>query len=223
MPPSASDPNDADSVAAALLPGRLLADFEREREALARALHDELGSNLTAINLDVAAVASQLADSGARARLERALRVLKEVVEIKRRLIQRLRPSMIDSLGLVPTLRMETEAFEAASGIVCAAQLDAEQSPVEPGLALAVYRTLQTVLNLIIQDARATHVDVRLHQDAARLTLHIGCDACPAGLDAAVMRELRARILFHGGHLDLPGAADGLDLALSMPAAPPRR
>lgn len=208
----------AAAAADCALAGRLLESIEREREVLARALHDELGSNLTAINLDLASVAGQLPEGVARTRLERALRVLKEAVELKRRLIQTLRPSMIDSLGLVATLRMECEAFEARSGIVCAASFDEEPDTFDPRVAMAIYRLVQACTQGL---HAATHVTISLRREAETLRLGIaGEGAC--AVDDAALQTMRARVLHLGGrYTAATDAAGGLRLDVELPAAPP--
>ncbi len=206
--------------------GHLLELSEREKEALARALHDELGSSLTAINLDVASVAGQLPDGVARTRLERALRVLKEAVELKRRLIQSLRPSMIDSLGLVATLRMEAEAFEARSGIACAASFGDEPEALDPRVAMALYRVVQDVLRRLETTARASQVTIDLARDeaAGTLLLVIETDDPSAGETGIPLQTLHARLRHLGGGLQCheADAQAGIRLEARAPNTPPR-
>ncbi len=208
------------------LAGHLLELSEREKEVLARALHDELGSSLTAINLDVASVAGQLPEGVARARLERALRVLKEAVELKRRLIQSLRPSMIDSLGLVATLRMEAEAFAARSGIACAASFGDEPEALDPRVAMTLYRVVQEVLRRIEAAARASQVTIDLARDEAAgvLLLVIETDDPSAGEAGLPLRTLHARLRHLGGGLRCheTDTQAGLRLTALLPVAPPR-
>lgn len=215
-------------AAAVSLAGHLLELSEREKEALARALHDELGSSLTAINLDVASVAGQLPEGVARTRLERALRVLKEAVELKRRLIQSLRPSMIDSLGLVATLRMEAEAFEARSGIACAARFSDEPAVLDPRVAMALYRVVQDTLRRLETTARASRVTIDLAWDEAAGThlLVIETDDPSASEAGIPFQALYARMRHLGGGLQCRDvgahARAGVRLVAQIPAAPPR-
>lgn len=204
------------------LAGRLLDGIEREREVLARALHDELGSNLTAINLDVASVAGQLPDGVARTRLERALRVLKEAVELKRRLIQSLRPSMIDSLGLVATLRMEAEAFEARSGVVCAARFDEEPAELDPRVAMAVYRLVQECTRRLDAAHGATALSIALTAEGPDLRLVVESDAAE-GLDPIGLQTMQARVRHLGGRCEATTGAAGLRLVAVLPVTPSAR
>lgn len=205
-----------------LLPGSHLAShlielLERERESLARALHDELGSNLTAINLDLASVAAQLPEGVSRTRLERALRVLKDTVELKRRLIQDLRPSMIDSLGLVPTLRMEVEDFESRTGIVCTCTLSDEPTELGAGRALALYRVAQCALQHIGDSASASRVELEFRADADSLSLRIEDDGTFAIPDIDRL-TMEAQLTRYAGSLTLTRpAAGGTRLLATLP------
>jgi len=210
--------NDAsDLPPGSRLASHLIELLERERESLARALHDELGSNLTAINLDLASVASQLPDGVSRTRLERALRVLKETVELKRRLIQDLRPSMIDSLGLAPTLRMEAEAFEARTRIVCNCTLSDEPENLGEGRALALYRVAQCALHHIEDGASASSVELDLRADPDSLSLRIEDDGTTVVPDIDRLM-MEAQLTRYAGSLTLMRpTAGGIRLLATLP------
>jgi signal transduction histidine kinase len=210
--------NDAsDLPPGSRLASHLIELLERERESLARALHDELGSNLTAINLDLASVAAQLPDGVSRTRLERALRVLKDTVELKRRLIQSLRPSMIDSLGLVPTLRMEVDAFESRTRIVCNCTLCDEPANLGQGRALALYRVAQCALQHIEDGASASRVELELRVDADCLSLRIDDDGTYVVPDIDRL-TMEAQLARYAGSLTFARlAAGGTRLLATLP------
>lgn len=207
--PSADTPHSASALAA--LAAHLIDLLEQERARMARELHDELGSNLTAINLDLASVASQLQAGVPRTRIERSLRVLKETVELKRRLIQSLRPSMIDSLGLVPTLRMEAEAFTARSRIACHAALGEEPPLLEPARALALYRVAQCTLHRIAERATASHVDLTLaaRPDAVELSIIDNGTHVPRDSGDMDMLTMEMQVQRFGGSLEITHQATG--------------
>jgi signal transduction histidine kinase len=172
----------------------LLEASEREKVALARELHDELGSNLTAINLDIASVASHLekTDPARAGRLKHALGVLRDTVDLKRRVIQGLRPGTLDNLGLVETLRMHVEDYTRRTGLPCTATLDESLADVDPSLAIALFRVAQEALTNVAKYARASHVSLCLEQVGRQIRLAIVDDGI--GIDA----DAPERPLSHG-------------------------
>ena len=186
----------------------LLEASEREKTALARELHDELGSNLTAINLDVASVAAHLekSDPARAARLTHALGVLRDTVDLKRRVIQGLRPGTLDNLGLVETLRMHVEDYTRRTGLPCTATLDESLADLDPALAIALFRVAQEALTNVAKYARASHVTLCLEQVGKHIRLAIIDDG--VGIDA----DAPERPLSHGllGMRERIGRLNGL-------------
>lgn len=216
--PLADDPTLADTR----LAGLLLERFERERETLARALHDELGAHLTAIALDVAAAAEGLSAGRARTRLERAQRLVHEAVALQRRLTQSLRPSTIDDLGLVAALQAAVEGFERRTGTICATHFEEPPDTLDRRVALALFRLGQEYLCHLETDGRATRASVALTRgdDALRLTL--ASDVAPLTGAAAAVHAMRARLLYLGGELAASPGAEGLELVAHAPLVPVR-
>jgi len=89
---------------------------EDERGHLARELHDELGSLLTAAKLDVARLKSRLGDQAPEAlqRLQHLTETLNRGIALKRRIVEDLRPSSLSNLGLLPSLEILTREFSSA-------------------------------------------------------------------------------------------------------------
>jgi signal transduction histidine kinase len=195
----------------------LLQMAESEKATLANELHDELGSHLTAINLDVTSVATHLRprDPALAARLERALKALHETVDIKRKILQGLRPSMLDSLGLCAAMRMHCEEFTRLTGIACAAECPDSMPEVESSLAIALYRVAQESLNNIAKYARAKQVRVVLQ--SVRNGIHMQISDDGVGIDPDITEKpmahgilgMRERIAQLGGTFTVQPGADG--------------
>src|SRR6185436_4904260 len=117
---------------------------EDERRSLARELHDELGSILTAAKLDVAFIKSRIAQSAPElgAKCDRVAAMLDQGTALKRRLIDNLRPSTLDMLGLAPAARDLVETFAGDERIVVNAEID-EEILLRNEDALELYRILQ--------------------------------------------------------------------------------
>src|ERR1044071_7503080 len=94
---------------------------EEEKAKIARELHDTLGSNLTAINMDLNWISKRLTDARPelRERLQRSLQMLSETVELKHEVIEGLRPSHLDNLGLAFAMRSHCREFTRRTALPC--------------------------------------------------------------------------------------------------------
>jgi len=132
---------------------------ESERGYLARELHDELGSLLTAAKLDVARLKSRLADSpDATERLQHLTELLNSGIALKRRIIEDLRPSSLSNLGLVASLEILGREFADRSGL----QIEMALEPVvlDEARQLTIYRMVQESLTNIGKYAEASEATI---------------------------------------------------------------
>lgn len=132
---------------------------ESERGFLARELHDELGSLLTAAKLDVARLKSRLADSpDAIQRLAHLNELLNSGIALKRRIIEDLRPSSLSNLGLVASLEILGREFAERSAM----EIEMVLEPVEldEDNQLTAYRMVQESLTNISKYAEATEASI---------------------------------------------------------------
>ena len=94
---------------------------EKERAALSRELHDELGGLLVAARMDVSWLEERLpsTDPDVQAHFKRLQEALQEGVELKRRVVESLRPTLLDNLGLFSALRWQVSDSCARGGLNC--------------------------------------------------------------------------------------------------------
>jgi signal transduction histidine kinase len=197
---------------------------EDERGHLARELHDELGSLLTAAKLDVARLKSRMDKSSPEVteRLQHLTTTLNNVIALKRQIIEDLRPSALANLGLTASLEILTSEFAQRSGIV----VDALLEPVEltASMQLTVYRIVQESLTNIGKYAQAQRASVNLSQHDSQVTVEIcdnGIGFTPGSLlvKSHGLTGMRHRVESVGGRFVLqsqPGS--GTTVSASIPA-----
>src|SRR5690349_3048835 len=93
---------------------------EREKAALARELHDQLGGLLTPAKMDLAWLEARLGNDPQYApRLTRLSKLIDGGIDLKRRIIEALRPSLLDHLGLGSALQWHVDDACRAAGVKC--------------------------------------------------------------------------------------------------------
>ena len=194
-----------------VLSRHLISVAEEEKARLARELHDELGANLTAINIDLNAVADKLrlAEPLLADRLDRARGTLLNTVELKRRIVENLRPSLLDNLGLATALHSYAGEFGRVTGLDCETLIDGEVDAAGPMQSIAVFRIVQESLNNIAKYARASSVIVHLAREGEVLALEISDNGIGIEDDAVNKPKshgllgMRERALLLGGTLQV--------------------
>ena len=163
---------------------------ETERGYLARELHDELGSLLTAAKLDVARLKSRLVDApDAIQRLQHLTELLNSGIALKRRIIEDLRPSSLSNLGLVASLEILGREFAERSGL----QIEMALEPVtmDESRQLTIYRMVQESLTNIGKYAEASEATIVMKNYANHVIVEVADNG--KGFDA-----LRVRPSTHG-------------------------
>jgi PAS domain S-box-containing protein len=202
---------------------------EGERTRIAREIHDELGSLLVGLKMDVSWMEKRLIDQPAlRGKCHDMRCLIDGAVDNVGRIITDLRPSILDHQGLWATLEWQVQDFIDASELKCHWSMDiAPTLPTPQGpFATAVFRIFQEMLNNVARHAQASEVDIRVRATHGDLTLLVkdnGKGAPPSAFDrhdAYGVMGMRERAGHHGGWLQIdsqPGG--GTQLILSMPMA----
>ena len=192
------------------LAGHLVGAREDERGRVARELHDEMGGLLTAMKLEFARL-RRVPDLPAAAR-ERVAGIearLNDGIALKRRIVENLRPSSLDQLGLCVALEMLCGDVAANLGIVMHKHLESVQ--LDKDAELTVFRLVQESLTNVSKYAEAREVVVTLRTvgQHARITVQdngIGFDlaAVPPGHHGLL--GMRVRVESHAGTLKINSA-----------------
>lgn len=208
------------------LSGSIMANQEKERNAIARELHDELGQVLTALRIDAVWLLQWLhdADPKARARADSMCQIIDQTISEVRSIATRLRPPALDDLGLVDALEWHTSDFEKRTGISCVFT-HVGVPPVSDRIAITAYRVTQEALTNVSRYAQASNVEVTLRAAGGQLTLSVVDDG--RGFEVEKLSEgeelgiagMRERASLAGGTLDIrsqPGQGAGVYLRLPL-------
>jgi signal transduction histidine kinase len=201
---------------------------EREKATLARELHDELGGLLVGARMDISWVEQHLeaADPGLTQRLQRVQQNLSAGVDLKRRIIEELRPTLLDNVGLLAALRWQLKETCGGAGIKCTESYPAEEPKLTSEAAIALFRIAQEAFTNIIKHSAAKSVDIALSVDASTVVMQIADDGrgIAAGRLTATgshgLASMRHRVRALGGRLDVRSpASGGATLLVQIPAA----
>ncbi|MCB0211396.1 MAG: sensor histidine kinase [Anaerolineae bacterium] len=170
--------NQRDIHLAPTLNAHLAETQEFERRSLARALHDEIGQNVTAIGFNLDFIQSQFDTSDPnvnfiRARLESALMLVEQTTDRIRQIVTELRPPMLDEYGLIEALDWYADNLSQQSGI----EIDIQSMYFAPRLPIWVENTLfritQEALNNVIHHAQTDQASIIIEADATHIRLRI--------------------------------------------------
>lgn len=181
---------------------RAAATEESERRRLAAELHDEVGQTLTALVLQIERARSR-ADAPD-TELAEALATAQSALDDVRRLARRLRPEVLDELGLVPALSALCSRLSQQTGLLIRRTLPASSPSLDPDGELVVYRIAQESLTNVIRHAGANEAHLSLRQDGSHVELTVVDDG--VGLPEKVRRDggvrgMRERAVLIGGEL----------------------
>ena len=149
-----------------------MANQEKERSAIARELHDELGQVLTALRMDSVWLHDHMKETNTKA-AQRALTMcdlIDKTIEEVRGMAIRLRPGVLDDLGLVDALEWYTTDFERRTGITCIFE-HVNVPAINDSVSTAAYRITQEALTNVARHAFASRVEVILQTKEGILTL----------------------------------------------------
>jgi PAS domain S-box-containing protein len=207
------------------LASSLQAVREEERTAIARELHDELGQQLLRLRMDLDWLAGRL-KTVSPALQEKAAEMkhfIEGTVGAVRRVTTRLRPPLLDDLGLAEAARWQLDEFAQRTGIEVVSSIAIDDLELDERVAINVFRILQESLTNVARHAGATQVNVLLTKADDSLVLELRDNG--GGTELRDKPELghglvgiRERTLLLGGRMDIVSApGEGFTLRLRIP------
>jgi two-component system sensor histidine kinase UhpB len=202
---------------------RVLLAQEAERRRIAQELHDEVGQSMTAILLVLGRAADD-ADQPLRDELHQAQEITRESLDEVRRLVRRLRPGVLDDLGLISALTSLTHDFATHTGLRVTRRFEADLPALDHETELVLYRVAQESLTNAARHADAERLEVSLGRADGAVVLTITDDGrgIEAACEGAGIRGMRERALLIGAALDItsaPGTGTRIRLAAPVPAS----
>ena len=202
---------------------------EDEKARLAHDIHDELGSILVSAKMDLSWVYARLKDKDPpiALRLARAMSVLDEGVDIKRRIIEDLRPTVLDNLGLAAAIDWYVNHTCQRGNLKCELSIEPAEFDLPNPVSIALFRILQEGLTNVLRHAKAENAWITLRHERGGLTFIIRDDG--VGFSRASEQKrlshgilgMRQRITALGGEFQIessPGSGTSINVFVPLPA-----
>ena len=199
---------------------------EEEWTRIAREIHDELGQALTGLKMDLTWVAKKLpGDQKALSAKTRSMfDLIDSTIQSVRKIATRLRPEVLDDLGLAAAIEWQAKDFQKRSGTRCKLSLPSEALVLDRERSTAVFRVFQELLTNAARHADATRIDIAMHVDSGSLVLKVEDNG--KGIEESVtfspkslgLLGMRERVLPFGGSIEITGVLNqGTKVTVSIP------
>jgi Signal transduction histidine kinase len=201
---------------------------EEERKSLARELHDELGQDLSAIEMELGCMARDSGGLGVRQeeRIGELRSLVRQSLVSVQRICSELRPAILDRLGLKAAMESLAEDVGERYDILPSTRIDIREEAIGPKASIALFRITQEALTNVVRHARARSFELALRDTGRAVDLAISDDGvgiseaeaeAPLSFGIQGIRE-RARSL--GGSVSIrgePGRGSSLEVELPFP------
>lgn len=192
---------------------RSLAAQEGERRRVAQELHDEIGQSLTALLLQIEGLA-RLAPPAMSEEMGQLRQTTRETLNQIRDVARRLRPEVLDDLGLDKAIATLCQRLGEQSGLTIVWSFEASLPQLRPEAELVAYRVAQEALTNAMRHSGAERVDLRLEREDEFVVLTVDDDG--RGIDpnaepGSGIQGMRERALLIGADFDVGpnGSGDG--------------
>lgn len=199
---------------------------EEERTTIAREIHDELGQVLTVLKIQITLLSNKLKDDqiDIKEKLVTISNMIDDTVENVQRITSKLRPDILDELGLIPAIEWQANEFEKVTGINCALALSENRLILDKEKSTAIFRIFQEALTNVMRHSRAKSVLISLQTDKDNLFLKVKDNGI--GINSEQLKDFKSlgiigmkeRALILGGEVTIEGITDkGTEVLVEMP------
>ncbi|MDH4216427.1 MAG: sensor histidine kinase, partial [Gallionella sp.] len=192
---------------------------EEEKANIAREIHDDLGGTLTALKMEAYWLAEEMSASKEAEPLLKHVELISQLtdnaVNVTRRVITGLRPTVLDDLGLLAALEWQAEQFSNNTGIACRVNSIEDKVNLDKQHSIALFRIFQEALTNIARHSGATRVEVefRCGDEEVMLSVSDNGRGLPDGHTVAPtsygVRGMSERVTQLGGKIKFDSPPDG--------------
>lgn len=187
---------------------------EDERKNISRELHDVIAQALLSINVRLATLKMKARIDtngldGLIRNIDLTQRMIKKSTDIVHRFARKLRPDVLDDLGLIPALHSFMKSFTTSTGIRTKLTAFAGVEHVNTAKRIVLYRVAQEALNNVSRHAQASQVSLMIRKEAKSVVMEICDDGCSFHADEILRTRkpkrlgilgMRERVEMVGGH-----------------------
>ncbi len=211
------------------LASRLHEIREEERSMIAREIHDELGQLLTVLKIQISLLCKNFMENEPeiREKVQSISQLIGQAVESVQRISAKLRPPILDEVGLVAAMEWQAREFSKHFGIQCRYSLPEELNDLDRDKSTALFRIFQEALTNVARHARAERVSIFLKKKRQRVILEItdnGCGIKPQQIESSRslgILGMRERALMFGGQVIIRGVpGKGTYVKVEIPLSP---
>ena len=159
-------------------------------------------------------------------RIDRVKATLEQAIDLSRRLIEELRPSLLDDFGLFAALRWQLRETWGNSAVVSSATYPDREPIFASGTAIALFRIAQEALSMALLRVCVKSSDLSVRADSANFSMRFSDDGTPnaekpSGHSAMILASMRHRIRILGGSIEISkNEADIMAMTVWMPFPP---
>lgn len=186
---------------------------EEERTLIAQEIHDELGQVLTALKIHITLLANKLNENQAplKEKINSVLSLIDDSVESVQKISTKLRPGILDELGLNAAIEWQAEEFQKLTAINCSITLPKDELNLDASKSTAVFRIFQEALTNIARHSGANKVSVSLMKHHSSVNLEIKDNG--KGITADQIKDFKSlgihgmkeRAIVFGGEVTIEG------------------
>ena len=183
---------------------------ELKDTALAHELHDELSGLMGAAVMDLDSVRRMkpAPSQNALERLERVKRTLEQAIDLRRRVIEELRPSILDDLGLFAALRWQLKKTWGDSAVISSEAFPDVEPAFESGAPIVLFRIAHEALSIALMRVAVKSTDLTVRADPANFWMKFSDDGAADTEKqpddrAMLLASMRHRIRVFGGKVEI--------------------